>query len=414
MNMHREALDYQSRPPLPESQLRDLLNRMADWLFASASAPDWDRASWLAAAWLAYHQKAMTWLAAAVRDAGIDLPEEPAGALFRLEAQSRRRTQKMLSTAAEIADAMREQDIPVLPLKGAVLALRHYAAPTDRPLMDLDLLVRPQDYAAAKSVMYAQGFEMYNESAKDIALYRGRRTDNVWSPDHWELVDLHQLVDQRLDNGLTYDLSGVLWEGAEEHALDGGRFLLPGTAALLTHLCAHAGADWLVRRGSIMQIFDVSRAAAFMQPGDWEQLISGLGAGKARLVYPVLSIAARLASAPVPPEVLDELRRACPAALLDWTGRQDWAALSPFSGQPRRSKREITRLLAGSRREAIGMSLRFFFPRRHDLHHLRENLEDSPFWSRHYSRLIRSPFWPLAYLLINGSRLRRSVAGRLR
>ena len=66
----------------------------------------------------------------------------------------------MAATAlvADVARRLSHEGIEVMPVKGALLQHWLYEDPADRPLTDIDLLVRASDFPAAHAVLADNGY----------------------------------------------------------------------------------------------------------------------------------------------------------------------------------------------------------------------------------------------------------------
>ena len=69
---------------------------------------------------------------------------------------------------------LREKAPCFLPLKGASLLARGLYAPQERPLLDLDILVRPEHIPAFLRLLSARGFSELTSSRKGLVLRKGR------------------------------------------------------------------------------------------------------------------------------------------------------------------------------------------------------------------------------------------------
>jgi len=76
--------------------------------------------------------------------------------------------------------------IPALPIKGVDVAFASFPSPACRPMADVDVLVSPDDYAAAQEVLQREGFAPLRPDAKwwpARSFFRGSDTvDLHWSP----------------------------------------------------------------------------------------------------------------------------------------------------------------------------------------------------------------------------------------
>ncbi|MHC4272614.1 MAG: nucleotidyltransferase family protein, partial [Planctomycetota bacterium] len=59
----------------------------------------------------------------------------------------------MMHLLERIAKAFNEAGVPLMALKGAALNLTLYRHPQDRPMVDLDLLVKPADSDRARAIL---------------------------------------------------------------------------------------------------------------------------------------------------------------------------------------------------------------------------------------------------------------------
>jgi len=164
------------------------------------------------------------------------------------------------------------RDMPVLVLKGPVLALQVYADPAFRPFSDLDLLVHPQDFPQADRALKAAGFlPPPSFSAPDVtdspylnsAVYR-RSPEAPAIHLHWHLfnstcpVYAHAAVDV-----------AALW--AEARPLPGGGLQLCPEHELI-HLSEHAvrhGFERLIWARDIAGLLD-----RYERQLDWNRVVA--------------------------------------------------------------------------------------------------------------------------------------------
>ncbi len=390
--------DYTLRPDLPHDNLAAITNTLAHWLPGSADdtvVANWSLAEWEAAEWVVYWQNALPWLAARVREAEVVVPEAVNGRLQTIDAASRERTKVMLDACTEILAAFRQAGIKTVLLKGAVLAPLIYPDPLQRPLADLDLLIRPQDVAASREIMLNQlGYRYYSRSAEDEVYLRGERKSNIWAPDNVHPVEVHFMLREEYA-GIGYELAEIMWRESGErpywHPPTTAR--IPNPAALLLHVCAHTSSDWIIQRGRLMHIDDIRQLCATMQPADWQTFGHLVQPGTARFIYPALAFVGKYTQLAIPSGTLNSLRENCPPALLDWLGHTELADASESNPTNRSGiGLEIAQRLARSRLDMVRFWLRSFFPRRYNL-------------AKRYPKLVETPFWWLGYLLINLDRV---------
>ncbi|HJL29144.1 MAG TPA: nucleotidyltransferase family protein, partial [Polyangiaceae bacterium LLY-WYZ-15_(1-7)] len=127
-----------------------------------------------------------------------------------------------------VAELLAEEGIEVMPLKGALLLETVYAGKL-RVISDVDLLVRPRDYARAARRLGQAGF---SELARD----RDDRSRTLKGPLPC-VVDLHRWLFQRHLFRLRTD--ALFARGRPDEALFGTRIVLPDPRDLYAHLLGH-------------------------------------------------------------------------------------------------------------------------------------------------------------------------------
>ena len=300
----------------------------------------------------------------------------------------------MLDACTEILTAFKQANIDVMLLKGAVLAPLYYPDPLLRPLADLDLLIRPKDVAASRAIMLKQlGYRYYSRSAEDEVYLRGERKQNIWAPDNVHPVEVHFTLREEYA-GIGYELAKMMWRESEERPYWQDTIArIPNLPALLLHVCAHASSDWLIQRGRLMHIDDIRKLCATMQPADWQTFSQLVQPSTAHFIYPALAFVGKYTPLPIPSDALSSLRENCPASLLDWLTHTELAEASESNPTNRSGiGLDIAQRLARSRLDMLRFWLRSFFPRRYNL-------------AKRYPKLVETPVWPLAYLLLNSDRV---------
>ena len=389
--------DYSQRPNISTEKLAIVTNTLARWLPSDAdgtAVSDWALAEWEAAEWVVYWQNALPWLVHRLQEADVELPDEVNGRLQGINSASRERTKVMLDVCTEILAAFQQAGIETVLLKGAVLAPLIYPDPFQRPLADLDLLIRPKDVAASREIMLNKlGYRYYSRSAEDEVYLRSERKANIWAPDNVHPVEIHFALREEYA-GIGYELAEIMWrESGKRPYWQESTARIPKPAALLLHVCAHTSSDWLIQRGRLMHIDDIDKLCNHMQPQDWQQFSQLVQPDTARFIYPALVFAGKYSSLSVPHAVTETLRKNCPPPLLSWLADTELADASEANPTNRSGiGLDIARRLSRSRLDMARFWLRSFFPRRYNL-------------AKRYPKLVETPFWPLAYLLLNSNRV---------
>jgi hypothetical protein len=204
---------------------------------------------------------------------------------------------------ADVLDALAARGIPVLLLKGPVLAAL-YDPPWLREFEDLDLLVRPGDAAAAEEVLRGLGFRRTGNPAPAAAALEDRaegvaallRPDGI-------CVDLHSRL-SRIGFPLDLDL-GPWWDGRRTAQVAGRTVAALAPEALLHLVLLHGSKECWRRRAWLS---DVARILARWPGLDGEAVArTARGSGTARLAGVGLALLRATSAAEVPPGPLERL-----------------------------------------------------------------------------------------------------------
>jgi len=159
----------------------------------------------------------------------------------KLYAISQQRTRRMLQAVDEICAAFTSLGIAVMGLKELALYRCAYPDPALRPMGDVDLLIRPEDYPRAVQCLAGLGLlPLPSGKRQYTAKYAWghhfrRAKDDLWLDLQWNLMQIEW--DQYHEGNFNFDIQGS-WNRAAP-AADGYGLLLPGLEDLLFHLCLH-------------------------------------------------------------------------------------------------------------------------------------------------------------------------------
>src|SRR5260221_9282241 len=170
------------------------------------------------------------------RLAGRPVPEALTLALERERNRLRADLALLYDRLAKLADVLAEAGVPFRLLKGAALAPLLYDSPDLRPMVDVDTLIRREDWPAARARMAKAGYRLPggSEEAYWLANYFNLA---VGSPDprpasfdiHWSLG---QEIRYRVDEE-------GLWERAVAFTHEGRSYRRLGNEDLLLGLILH-------------------------------------------------------------------------------------------------------------------------------------------------------------------------------
>jgi hypothetical protein len=176
------------------------------------------------------------------------------------------------SKLVKILKIFEENEIPVIPFKGPVLAAAIYGDISCRAFGDLDLLVRRQDFIKTKEILVTQGFDPYADSNEQEAAYLKsltNREQEAYLRSHWELhlnnskeritLDVHQGILSK-QFSFTYNTEKWIWEDTKHISFVDRQILSFSAENLIIILCSQGGKDcwrWLNR---ICDLAEVIRA----------------------------------------------------------------------------------------------------------------------------------------------------------
>jgi Uncharacterised nucleotidyltransferase len=152
------------------------------------------------------------------------------------------RNQLLFRSAAQVSKRFHERGIPVLALKGVVLASTCYAHMSLRPMGDFDFLVRGSDRRKAIDELERLGWRLQDkvrpQDEADFAIrhacaFKDSENSHVSIDLHWRLLWAQS----------SEAAASALWEQAVPYEIGDVQVLAPCAADMLLHVCVH-GAKW--------------------------------------------------------------------------------------------------------------------------------------------------------------------------
>lgn len=180
----------------------------------------------------------------------------------------------MTAKLLEIARVFSEAEIPLLPFKGPVLAMRAYGNLSLRQFVDLDILVQPKNFDEAIEQMVGRGYRAVSKipwMKRKALFFAGRKDIGLISDDqkarielHWKLSGSHFALPLELNQ---------LWERLEEINLGGVKLKTLAFADLFVYLCLHGSRHGWERLGWICDLHELIRAEQKMgREIDWREI----------------------------------------------------------------------------------------------------------------------------------------------
>jgi hypothetical protein len=288
---------------------------------------DWDRLITLA-----HRHNVAPLLYARLNKRGVTAPPEITERLHHVYLASATRNVRLFRAVANILNALRSANIPVIPLKGACLAEAVYDNIALRPMGDVDLLVRPGDLAQALEVLRGLGYVASHpfdmESVRQVAHHMPQlsKPGEVTIELHWTIVNPCRNI--RFDDR---DLEGV-WSRAMPVKIGGVDALMLSPMDLLWHLCLHASVQHRFDGIGLRDFWDMALVIRrYADEIDWEQFARRVNQwGMANGVYFALKLAEEWTGVAVPEATMRSLMPAAPdEAAIAWARHKVWNETAP-------------------------------------------------------------------------------------
>lgn len=237
-----------------------------------------------------------------------------------------RRHQRIAALLQGIDREARATDIAVVPLKGSALHALGLYTPGDRPMADIDLLVREDDVDRACAMLRKLGYVDAYVQWKHRVFKPANGGPVAGLGEHRDTpvnIELHTRIQERLPVALV-DITGRIFP-AEPHP---GLNPYPSNGALMSHLLLHTAGNICARSLRLLHLNDISLLATRMTARDWNVLWDARADGAPWWALPPLRLVQRYYRNAVPQAVLKRLRADCPALLRLLSRRQTLTAAS--------------------------------------------------------------------------------------
>lgn len=307
--------------PLPRAAVvRTALRRTTERLAAELAnpqdeAPGWNDFEWRTAMAVSVMHGISALLARRLRWAG---PACWQAFLAEQADQGRAREQKTRALLQRLDDAARQAGIPLLAMKGSALLKLGLYEPGHRPMSDVDLLARPEDFDAVHRLLlahdYAQGVISPRHRAYDPAHTSANRAFGEHATNPIK-IELHTAVMETLPVR-EVAITAQMWR----HDAHAGVNAYPSTAALMRHLLLHAAGNLCASAIRLIQLHDLAVLAPHLDESDWAEALATASDGlPAWWAAPVIDLAMRLFPDRWPHSAmagpLDAATAACPPLL---------------------------------------------------------------------------------------------------
>ena len=230
------------------------------------------------------------------------------------------RYQRIADTLQRLDVAARAAGIAIVPLKGSALHALGLYAPGDRPMADIDLLVREDDLEAASELLQSLGYTQSYAQWKH-RVFKPDGSGHVHSlGEHRDTpvnIELHTRIQERLPI-TPVDITARIYPRNAKPGLNA----YPSLGALMSHLLLHAAGNVCGRSVRLLHVHDISLLATRMVASDWQALWGEDGVDDAWWALPPLRLVDRYYPLTVPATVWRRLQSGCPRWLRATSRRQ--------------------------------------------------------------------------------------------
>jgi hypothetical protein len=272
--------------------------------------------NWRKVVHLAHQEGATATLWHCLLRTGTDrVPHDVATQWKKLAMVSEFQMQHLERLLHESLDVLAGEGIEAMLLKGSALGYTHYSSFTDRPMGDLDLLVRHERAREAWSLLQAKGWTWPSERWP-AALYTAHQhlPPLVSSRGGGACLEIHTELLPR-SHPFQWPIADV-WLRAQRLHVRGRPILVPDSLEQLLHVCVHFAWSHEMKWGGWRTLRDIATLTA---RGDvtWPRFVLlAQNSRTATCCYWTLRLARTYAGAAVPDDVLRALRPPRPEFLL--------------------------------------------------------------------------------------------------
>jgi hypothetical protein len=192
--------------------------------------------------------------------------------------------------------------LPAIILKGAYLAAFIYPNPALRSMVDMDILMRPEDITPALEALKALGYGHMLPPWANVDFHA-----ILSAPGCTTRLEMHWDLTTTNDN---YQIPAAeLCARAVAITIGGAQALALSPEDLILHLCAHTSVKHLFMQG-VRSLCDIDRCVrCFSDALDWEQIITrALDWGLGRATALTLNLCKSCLDTPIPESLLNDPR----------------------------------------------------------------------------------------------------------
>jgi hypothetical protein len=301
---------------VPPRVLQRTLHKITESLAAelahpTPAEPDWSEFEWTIARAVAAMHGVSALLSRALLWPG---PEGWKHFVEEQRAHTAKRYERIAELLQRLDRQMQEAGVAVTALKGAALHAMGLYAAGERPMADIDLLVRPAQTERAASILESLGLHESSVSWKERVFSPQQDRGPADLGEHANnsiKIELHTRICEKLPWRIT-DASELIFPRQPQPGLNP----YPSKASLMLHLLLHAAGSMTTRALRLLHLHDLARLSSLMTELDWQELLAQ-NSRDLRLwwAFPPLKLVSRYYPAAIPVRVLTALAGECPLLL---------------------------------------------------------------------------------------------------
>ncbi len=182
----------------------------------------------------------------------------------------------MLRLLERVAVRFNRAGIPLMVLKGAALNLTVLDGPDERPMADIDVMIRPEHVKAAVTMLEELGCRRGRPLVREGFFPRFHYETEFVAGRAFPLrIDLHVRPFRPLRYARRVPRE-AFWQGAEVVSVGRGEVLVPSVEGMLIHLAAHSAIHANTRP---MWLQDLKRwTDVWRERSDWERFLANVSA----------------------------------------------------------------------------------------------------------------------------------------
>lgn len=301
-----------------QSALRRITETLADELAEPTEiAPPWSDRDWILARAVAATHGVAPLLWSRLHWRG---PERWTEFLAQQALHTRQRHFRHLEVLGALHHGCVDRGIAAIALKGVALHAIGLYKPGERPMADIDLLVRPADAECAAALLQSLGFHESNFNWKEREFTAGDSVQCAALGEHVNnpvKIELHERIGEKLPLRIT-DATDRIFPSSPSIGLNA----YPSRGSLMAHLLLHAAGAMAFQSLRLLHLHDLALLASHLDGDDWDEVFASRQGISPWWTLPPLRLTARYYGSRIPVDVLDKAARLCPALLANLTARR--------------------------------------------------------------------------------------------